>query len=71
MTDSHSSHHILEPCEKGTYRDTAMTTCDKCDPGEKPNIEKTACGKTSLLLMSVTFLVLPTLSYCVWFTVRI
>ena len=62
MTESHSNHHILEPCEGGTYRDIAMTTCDECDPGEEPNTEKTACGKIYFLCMLVTFLILPTLS---------
>ena len=41
-------HNILisEPCEEGTYRDSSMTSCEKCDAGKEPNTDKTGCGKT-------------------------
>ena len=41
-------HFILisEPCEEGRYRDSSMTSCDKCDAGKQPNTDKSDCGKT-------------------------
>ena len=40
-------HNILisEPCEEGTYRDSSMTSCEKCDTGKEPNTDKTDCGE--------------------------
>ena len=44
-------HNILisEPCEEGTYRDSSMTSCEKCDAGKEPNTDKTDCGKNEFL----------------------
>ena len=45
-------HNILisEPCEEGKYRDSSMTSCEKCDTGKEPNTDKTGCGKRTYFL---------------------
>ena len=45
-------HNILisEPCEEGKYRDSSMTSCEKCDAGKEPNSDKTDCGEKYLYL---------------------
>ena len=51
-------HNILisKPCEEGKYRDSSMTSCDKCDAGKEPNTDKTDCGKKNLLTQNTLVL---------------
>ena len=61
-------HNILisEPCEEGTYRDSSMTSCDKCDAGKEPNTDKTDCGEKYFMIASLQHEVEAV--YCCCFT---
>ena len=61
-------HNILisEPCEEGTYRDSSMTSCDKCDAGKEPNTDKTGCGEKYFMIASLQHEVEAV--YCCCFT---